>query len=109
MPAKPATTASSTIAYHSCRRQRIDLSIDDVPHAAPRLDHVAAELLAEVGDVDLDEVGERVVVLVEDVFVDARARDHLAAAQGEVFEDGVFAGGQDDVLGTSPRRALAGV
>src|SRR4051812_15771370 len=110
MPAKPATTASSTSAYHSCKRQRIDLIIiDHVPHAAPRLDEVLAELAADVRDVNLDEVGQRVVVLVEDVFVDLRPREHLAAPQRQQLDDGVLAGREGDVLAALLDGALARV
>src|SRR5262245_49932210 len=94
MPAKPATTANRTTAYHTCSRQRIDLRIDDVPQAPACRDEVLAQLLADVRHVDLDQVGQRVLVLVEQVLVDLRARDQLAAVQRQQFDQGVLAGRQ---------------
>src|SRR5438874_678080 len=98
-------TASSTAAYQSCNRQRMDLNIDDVSLPPARQDEILAEFLADVGDVDLDEVGQAVVVLVEEVFVDLGARDELAAAQGEQFDEGVLASRQADVLAVEGDRA----
>src|SRR5262249_13665009 len=89
-----ATTASRTSAYHSCSRQRIDLRIDDVPLAPPRGDEVPAQLLADVRDVDVDQVAQRIVVLVEEVLVDLRPADDPAPVQRQQLHQGVLAGGQ---------------
>ena len=57
-------------------------------------DEVVAEFFADVGDVDVEEVGGAVVVLVEEVFVEGAAADDFAAVEAEVFEEGVFARGE---------------
>src|SRR3954471_2469772 len=98
MPAKPATAASRTSPYHSCKRPRIDLRINDVPLPPARGDEVLPELLADVRHVHLDEVRQRVLVLVEEVLVDFGAADEPAAVQGERLDEGVLAGGQRDLL-----------
>src|SRR5688572_13616397 len=97
-PANPATTASSTAAYHACTRHRSDLPIDDVPQPAARGDKVPAQLLANVGDVDLDQVGQRVVGLVEQVVVKLRPGHQLPAVHRQQLHQGVLAGRKRDRL-----------
>jgi hypothetical protein len=57
-------------------------------------DEVFAEFLSDVADVDIEEVGEGLVVLGEEVFVKARPGDDLAAVEGEVFDQRILAGGE---------------
>ena len=57
---------------------------------------VAVDFLAEVTDVDVDDVGVVLVVAVVEVVPDLGAGDGLAGAVGEEFEEGVFLGGEGD-------------
>ena len=90
MPAKADTTASRTSAYHTCSRQRIDLRIDDVPLTPAGGNEILAELFADVRDVDLDQVGQRVLVLVEQVLVDVRPADQPPPVQGQQLGEAFF-------------------
>src|SRR5207245_5261945 len=65
----PSATAANTAAYHNPSRNRIELRRDDVSHPTSRLDEVAAEFLADVGDMHFHQVRKRVVGFVEDVIV----------------------------------------
>ena len=60
------------------------------------------QLAAQPLDVDVDDVGERVVVLVPDVLGDVGAADDLAGAAREVFEQRVLAAGQRDLAAVRP-------
>jgi hypothetical protein len=62
----------------------------------------AIELTAKTLDVNIDNVGERVVVLVPDVLGDVRAADHLSCAPREVFEQTVLAAGQFQLASVDP-------
>ena len=62
--------------------------------AAPRSDEVRAQLFAHVRDVNIQQVGKRAVVLVEQVFVKHRARDDFTAMQREKFHERIFARGE---------------
>src|SRR6059058_4568187 len=89
MPPKPATTVSSSPEYHHCKRQRSDLIIiKDVPLAPASFDEVLPQLFANVGNMHLDQIGKRVVVLVENVLVNPGPRHQFAALQREQFKDG---------------------
>jgi hypothetical protein len=68
--------------------------MEDVPLSAASGNEVCAEFPAEVGDMDIDQVGEAVFVFVKQVFVDLSSRDNFAAMEGEEFEERVFAGGE---------------
>src|SRR5271156_5172430 len=109
MPAKPPTTTTRTIAYHSCSRQRSDLSIDDVPLAAPRADEILAELLADVEDVNIEQVRKAVFVFVEQVLVNLAAADDTAALHGQQFDEGIFAGSKQDRMALARDALGAGV
>jgi len=54
-------------------------SFDAVAVAAAGGDEFGAEFFADVGDVDVEEVGERAFVLIEQVFVKLGAGDDFAA------------------------------
>ena len=47
-------------------------------------------------DVHFEQVGEGVIVLIEQVFVKSRSADDLASMEGEVLEEGELARGQFD-------------
>lgn len=69
--------------------------------AATGGDDVVAEFFAQVGDVDVEEIGEGELVFVEEVFVEGGAADDFAAMEHEVFEQGVFAGGEGNFFGVA--------
>ena len=60
------------------------------------------ELLPQPPDVHLDEIRERVEVLVPDVLRDLAARNDAAAVEEQVFEKRVLLGGQLDRRGRAP-------
>src|SRR5688500_1212339 len=76
--------------YQNRRLQRIDLNIDDVPFPAARFDEVLSELFPQVGNVDVHDVGEAVVLLVVDVVVDPGARDQFLPVQRQQLEERVL-------------------
>src|SRR6185369_8718002 len=88
--AAPAATAASYAANHQL-----------IPLAAPRPDQRvrarAIELAAQPLDVDIDDVGDRIVVLVPHVLGDVGAADDVAGAPDEVLEQRVLLGGEQDV------------
>lgn len=59
------------------------------------------DLASETLDVDVDEVGAGVVVVVPHVFAELRAVEHAAGRTHEAGEEGEFARGERDVLGSS--------
>ena len=67
------------------------------PRADQRLGSGAIELAPQPLHVDVDDVRQRIVVLVPDVLGDVRAADDVARAADEVFEEGVFLGGEQHV------------
>jgi hypothetical protein len=62
-------------ACHNCNFQRSDLTIDDIPLTAPGLDKVCAEFFTDIRDVNINEVGERRVVLAKNMIIDECAGD----------------------------------
>ena len=77
--------------------------------AAAGGDEGGAELLADVRDVDVEQVGEGVVGLVEEMFVEFGAADDAAAVEGEVFDQAVFSRGQRNGLALAADAAGGGV
>src|SRR5262245_31677021 len=74
------------------------LAIDQVPLSSAGGDESLAQLLADVRYMHLDQVGQSVGpaavaagVVAEQVVVDRRPGDHLAAVQGEQLDQGVLA------------------
>src|SRR5690606_26531182 len=65
-----------------------------VTHAAHRLDHVDAHLLAQATDEHLDRIGIAVEILVVQMLDQFRARHHLAHVVHEVGEQPEFVRGQ---------------
>ena len=61
-----------------------------------RGDQALAELLSDVGDVDLDDLGEALIVLVAEMLVEPRARHDLAPVQGKNLEERVLSSRQSD-------------
>jgi hypothetical protein len=62
--------------------------------AAPSGDELVAEFLPQIGNVDIEQVRERIFVFVEEMLVKLAARNHAAAVLREEFEQRVFARGQ---------------
>src|SRR4051794_24293690 len=56
------------------------------------------ELAPQVADVDVDDIGRPLEVLVPDVVEQRRAADHLARPPGEVLEDRELPRGERDRL-----------
>src|ERR1051325_6296744 len=77
-----------------CSMFDVRSSLNAIPMPPPRRDKLRAEFLAEVRHVDVEQVGHRAVVFVEEMLVKRRARDEFAAMQREVFKQRVLAGGQ---------------
>ena len=57
-------------------------------------DEVASKLPAEVEDMHVQEVGQRVLAFVEEMLVKCRPGYDLAAMERQVFQDGILPGGQ---------------
>ena len=53
-----------------------------------------AEFFADVGNVNVEQIGKRAFVFVEQMFVKLRARDDFAAMQRQKFHQRIFARGQ---------------
>jgi hypothetical protein len=49
-----------------------------------------SELFANAEDVDIHEIGKRVIALVEEMFVERCARNHFAPVESQEFEDGIL-------------------
>src|SRR4030095_13991187 len=52
--------------------------------------------------VDFDQIGERIEILLPDVFGDLGAADYLAGAPRQIFQERVFLRGQLDLTGAAP-------
>ena len=65
-------TSAATFPLGARRVTRV-LNLDLVSLPAARHDQLSAELLADMSDVDVDDVRERIVVFLEEVLVDHRA------------------------------------
>ena len=74
------------------------ISFDAIAVAAAGDDEFRAEFFADVGNVNVEQVGKRAFVFVEQMLVKLRARDDFAAMQREKFHERVFARGQFDRL-----------
>ncbi len=86
---------------------------EDVTHAAAGVDEfgfaLALDFPAQIGDEDIDDVAFRVLIEVVELFPDFGARDDFAGAEGEEFEERVFAGGEVDGFAAAGGGAAAGV
>ena len=71
-------------------------SFNAIAVAAAGGDEFRAELFADVGDVNVQQVGKRAFVFVEQMLVKLRARDDFAPMQREKFHQRIFARGQFD-------------
>jgi len=61
-------------------------------------DEFTPELLTEVKNMYIEQVGEGIVAFVEEMFVERRAGDDFAAMQRQIFEHPVFARRQRTVF-----------
>ncbi len=64
--------------------------------AAARDDEFLTKLLAQIENLDIENVRARRVALVVEMFVERGAGDDCAAMEREVFEQDEFAGGERD-------------
>ena len=62
--------------------------------SSSRGDEFCAEFFADVRDVNIQQVRERAVILVKEMFVKLRACDDFAAMQREKFHQRIFARGE---------------
>lgn len=78
---------------------------ETVSDAADRLDQgvvgVVVDLAADALDIDIDEVGARVVVVVPDVFAELGPVEDPARRAHEAGEEGELPAGEGDVLGAA--------
>src|SRR6186997_2403634 len=88
-------------------------STEDVALSASRRDQRrlagAVELSPQPLHVDIDDIRERIVLIVPDMLGDITAPDHLARAPREEFEQRILASCQPDAAFASGRRARAGI
>src|SRR6187551_3002388 len=90
--AKPQRMTSVSAAEPPARRQRIGsrLYAEDVSRAADRMEEprlaTGFELPSQVGDEDLDRVGDRERVIAPDLVEQLLARDHQALVAHQVLE-----------------------
>src|SRR2546421_2824213 len=106
--ATSATTATSSRVRSDQpagpRRRRTARSVgglEDIPRSAQRVDHRCAagvDLLAEVRDVELDDVGLPAEVVVPDAVEDLRLAQHPARVAHEEAQQLVLGRGQGDDL-----------
>src|SRR5271154_589502 len=85
MPAR-AATASGWIW-----RTRRGSFLDAITLVAARGDEFRAELFADAENVDVHQVGKRVVAFVQQMLVKRGARNDFAAMHREVFVNGILA------------------
>jgi len=64
---------------------------DAVAVAAPGDDEFRAQFFPDVGDVNVEQIGKRAFVFVEEMFVKLRARDDFAAMQRDELDQRIFA------------------
>ena len=104
--------ALEPVLARRCRRPRlaglqgVDSRVEPVAHAAHGLDRVGAELLAQVADVDVDDVGAGVEVVPPHVDEQLLARQHLAGVAQEDLGQCELPGRQVDLAAAD--RAPAG-
>ena len=48
-----------------------------------------AEFFANVGDVDVEQVGKRTVIFIEQMLIQSGAGDELAAMKREIFDEAI--------------------
>ena len=104
----PSVRARKTPAAGPSGALRPAHPVHAVPGAADRRDDVAAELAAQVPDVDLDDV-EVLAVPVPDVVAQLDLADHLPGAAQQVLEQGELARGGRDRLPAERHDVARGV
>src|ERR1700744_1144730 len=100
----PATKHTRSAVCQSCKRQRMDLwnmrpalLVNYIAVTAAGLNEVLAEFAAQVADVKVKQVGIGFFSLGKKVVVKFGAAANFAAPRTEVFQQGIFAGGQRNV------------
>src|SRR5262245_58426370 len=82
--------------------RRLLRGIDEVADTANRLDQLQwkaiVDLTAQVPDVDVDNIGQAIVVHVPDVFDDHGAAERTSAISHQIFEDSKLLGRELDGL-----------
>src|SRR5690348_7495878 len=102
------TTATHRVSRHRSEAGRRVLirAIEAVPHRADRHDRrvvrVAAELAAQIADVDVDNVRPWIVVVAPYGAEDLLAGEHVPAISHQVDEELELGRGQADELATAP-------
>ena len=76
---------------------------------APGQDKLLPKFLAQIENMHVQHIGKRVIVLIEEMFIEIRAGDDLTAMQGEIFKDNIFPRGEGDGLPRAGDRARGGV
>src|SRR5581483_12161096 len=117
--ANAARAAAMMSRYQSvsCARMLLGVSAlritEDIPDAAHRLDQAGlagdVDLVAQMLDVDIDDVARAIEREVPDVFGDHRARQHGAGAPHEVLEQRVLARGDRHRAAVAHDRACGGI
>src|SRR5206468_3819682 len=72
---EPFTISSLRLCRRSLTGVRI--SFNAITLAPAGRDQVVSEFFADAEDVDVNEIGQGVIALVEEMFVERRTRDHL--------------------------------
>jgi hypothetical protein len=70
------------------------LARPDLP--APRRDQSSAEFLANREDLDVQKIGQGIVVLIDEMFIEFRSRHDLAAMESKVLKNAKLACRQAD-------------
>ena len=83
---KPIRTATRMSPYQICRRHLMELkifmSLNAIAVATPRGDEISAQLFADVGDMNVQQIGHRAFILIKEMLVKLRPRDDFAAVDG---------------------------
>src|SRR5262249_13776599 len=109
-PRSTYTRRPSEIGWSGSRgiRQRTE----DVPRAASGMNQRRVtwnvDLFPEAIDVDLDRIRGGIVVVVPDVSDDVASADHSPGPAAEKLEEGIFLGGEIDVVRSAPSALSAG-
>src|SRR5579859_1290282 len=93
--ASPTSIIGTRITRPSDHRW-FSFSFDAIPVAAAGGNEPRPQFFTDVGDMHIQQVGKRAVILIKQVFVKLRAGDDFSAMPGKKFHERIFAGGEFD-------------
>src|SRR5262245_19510232 len=98
LPLLRVSFAKPSFARVLCRPEAITVAAHRFQQ---RLAARGVDLAAEPGDIDVHDIGQRVLAIAPDLVEDAGAREHPAWRAHQQFKNGEFLGGELDLLAAS--------